>query len=223
MSDLPTDIIGGAPDVPATDAAATAETVDSGVPAAAADGVPADAKQPESAAQKDDAPKAEESVPAVPEAYAEFTMPEGVEFSADVKARAEPLFKALKLTQEQAQQAAEFLATERSVHEKTQADEYVAYVTGLADASKADKEIGGEKLAENAGHAKQFIEKFGRGEKGAEVFKVLTETGMGNHPAIIALLAKAHKAMSEDSPSGGQPASQAPASVESRLFPTMNK
>lgn len=180
----------------------------------------ADAAKPEAEVAK---PEAEVAKPeaVVPEKYEAFKMPEGMELPKDLQERAEPVFKELGLTQDQAQKAAEFLAKERADTLKSNADEYLKYVKELGDLARADKEIGGEKLAENASHANQFIQKFGRGEKGAEVFKVLDETGMGNHPAIISLLAKAHRAMSDDTPSSGAPASTGPESVASKLYPSM--
>ena len=203
MSETTTDIIGGAADVAPDSTTIIGDATGAIDPKVGAEGVaPVEAgKEPVAGESK------AQTAEAVPEKYAEFKMPEGVEFDKDMQERAEPLFKELKLSQEQAQKTAEFLAKERAASLKSNADQYLAYVQGLADASKADKEIGGEKLAESASHANQFIQKFGRGEKGAEVFKVLEETGMGNHPAIISLLAKAHKAMAEDSPSSGAPSS----------------
>lgn len=172
-------------------------------------------------AKPEDAKVESQAEAVVPEKYGEFKMPEGVELPKGLQERVEPLFKELKLTQEQAQKAAEFLGQERMDALKANAEEYTNYVKQLAEMSRADKEIGGEKLAETASHANQFIQKFGRGEKGAEVFKVLDETGMGNHPAIISLLAKAHKAMSDDSPSKGSPATNERPSVETIMYPTM--
>ena len=218
MSETTTDIIGGAADVASDSTTIIGDAASAVDPKASAESVaPVEAgKEPVAGESKVQATEA------VPEKYAEFKMPEGVEFDKDMQERAEPLFKELKLSQEQAQKTAEFLAKERAASLKSNADQYLAYVESLAAASKADKEIGGEKLAESASHANQFIQKFGRGEKGAEVFKVLEETGMGNHPAIISLLAKAHKAMAEDSPSKGEPNTAALQSTESKLYPSMN-
>lgn len=218
MSEMTTDIIGGAADVASDSTTIIGDAASAVDPKASAEGVAAAEVGKEPVAGESKAQAAE----AAPEKYTEFKMPEGVEFDKDMQERAEPLFRELKLSQEQAQKTAEFLAKERAAFLKSNADQYLAYVESLAAASKADKEIGGEKLAESASHANQFIQKFGRGEKGAEVFKVLEETGMGNHPAIISLLAKAHKAMAEDSPSKGEPNTTALQSTESKLYPSMN-
>lgn len=217
MPETMTDIIGGAADVASDSTTIIGDATSAVDPKASAEGV--------AAAEADKEPVAGESkvqaAEAAPEKYTEFKMPEGLEFDKDMQERAEPLFRELKLSQEQAQKTAEFLAKERAASLKSNADQYLAYVESLAAASKADKEIGGEKLAESASHANQFIQKFGRGEKGAEVFKVLEETGMGNHPAIISLFAKAYKAMADDSPSKGEPNTTTLQSTESKLYPSM--
>ena len=163
------------------------------------------------------AAETEKSASGAPEKYEVFELPEGLELPEPLREKAEPVFKELNLSQEQAGKMAKFLAEER----KAGADAYEQYVQGLADSSRADKEIGGDKLEETAGQARQLIEKFGRGEKGAEVIKIFEETGIGNHPAIIALLAKANRAMSEDKPSSGEPKTLAPQPPESRIYPTM--
>lgn len=163
-----------------------------------------------------------ETVAAAPEKYAEFKMPEGVEFDKELQGRAEPLFKELGLSQEQAEKTARFLAAEDAAKAVKAEEGYKAYLDSLVAAAKADQEIGGDKLNEVASQAKQFVQKFGRGEKGAEVLKVLDDTGMGSHPAIISLFAKAWKAMSEDSPSSGEPNNMVVQSTESKLYPTMN-
>lgn len=199
MSDTPTNLIGDAPD------AGTGVT-DSADPAVVS--APVEGADKSNVAEPDPAkdPVEPEKVAAgAPEKYSEFKMPEGVEFTADIKERAEPLFRDLNLTQEQAEKAAHFLAAENALMAAKAEEGYKAYQAELVAAAKADKEIGGTKLAESAGQAKQFIQRFGRGEKGAEALKVLDDLGAGNHPVIISLFAKAFKAMSEDSPSGGAP------------------
>lgn len=60
--------------------------------------------------------------------------------------------------------------------------------------SKADKEIGGDALNENAELAKRVVERFGNPTLKSE----LDRTGYGNHPELIRLLTRIGKAMSED-------------------------
>ena len=218
MSETPTStIIGDAPDAGTGAADSAGDTLIS----TAVEGVDkGDVAKPGPAKDPVEPAKPETSVGA-PEKYNEFKMPEGVEFAKDIQERAEPLFKGLNLTQEQAEKAAQFLAAESALAATKAEEGYKTYLDSLVTAAKADKEIGGEKLAESASQAKQFVQKFGRGDKGAEVIKVLDETGMGNHPAIISLFAKAFQAMSEDSPSKGEPNTAVSIPVEQRMYPTM--
>ena len=215
---MTTDTTGAAADV-STDTPAT--IVGQAVAAPAEGGETNVVAKPEDASATDASAtgvaEAEKTVPGAPEKYEAFKLPEGLELPEPLQKKAEPVFKELNLSQEQAQKMAEFLAEERKAGE----DAWIAYNQELANLSRADKEIGGDKLAETAGQARQLIEKFGRGDKGAEVIRIFEETGIGNHPAIIAMLAKANRAMAEDKPSSGEPKTVAPQPPESRLYPTM--
>ena len=64
-----------------------------------------------------------------------------------------------------------------------------------ANDSQADKEFGGENLAENLEIAKKSLDAFGSDS----LKSLLHETGFGNHPEIIRFMYKAGKAISEDS------------------------
>ena len=67
--------------------------------------------------------------------------------------------------------------------------------TDWANDSQADKEFGGENLAENLNVAKTALDAFGSDS----LKSLLHETGFGNHPEIIRFMYKAGKAISEDS------------------------
>lgn len=58
----------------------------------------------------------------------------------------------------------------------------------------ADKELGGEKFKETAESARRVVEKFG--DDG--VIKLLNETGYGNNPVVVKLLARIGRAMADD-------------------------
>ena len=64
-----------------------------------------------------------------------------------------------------------------------------------ANDSQADKEFGGENLAENLEIAKKSLDAFGSDS----LKSLLHETGFGNHPEIIRFMYRAGKAISEDS------------------------
>jgi hypothetical protein len=64
-----------------------------------------------------------------------------------------------------------------------------------ANASKSDKEIGGEQLSQNLAVAKKALDAFGT----PELRTLLNESGLGNHPEIIRAFYRAGKQISEDS------------------------
>jgi hypothetical protein len=73
------------------------------------------------------------------------------------------------------------------------------------EATKTDKEFGGEKLQENLGIAKTAFSQFTT----PELRTFLDETGLSNHPEIIRAFWKVGKAISEDKFVSGKPGGQA--------------
>ena len=152
------------------------------------------------------APKSE-----APESYADFTLPDGVELDAKVVEEAKTLAKELGLSQENAQRVADLLAKQseatgpkaaKAFEEQQQAqvksihDEWV-------DQVKADKEVGGEKLAENLAKAKAAME----ATTTPQLQMLLQRTGLGNNVEVIRHFLRIAPAFSEDKhvPSGDQP------------------
>lgn len=58
----------------------------------------------------------------------------------------------------------------------------------------ADKEFGGDKLAENLAVAQKAMTTFAT----PELTKLLNDTGLGNHPEVIRFMVRAGKAIGED-------------------------
>ncbi len=145
--------------------------------------------------------KAKEGEGAEPPAeYADFTAPEGVTLDGEVSGDLKSLAKELKLSQEQAQKIADLgvKLQQRSAQAQTEA---VAQARSkwAADA-KVDKEIGGDKLPETLSIARKALDAFGS----PELRTLLTASGLGSHPEVIRLLARAGKAISEDTVVSGQ-------------------
>lgn len=123
--------------------------------------------------------------------------------------------KELGLSQENGQKLLGKLAP---VLEAAQVEKYRADRDAWANESRGDKEFGGDKLPENLAIAKKAIERFG----GAELVKVLNETGYGDHPAVIRTFYRAGKAISEDKfVGGGRSDSAIDVPMEKRLYPNM--
>jgi len=171
--------------------------------------------------------KQDDTKPGAPEQY-EFKFEEGVEIDADTLQEFEAFAKEKGLDQESAQAIADFgpkLAAKFAAKQV----EAVEQATQLwADAAKADKEFGGDKLNENLSVAKKAVDAFGTPELRALLGKYHpTEnpkgTGLGNHPEVIRMLFRAGKAISEDKIVGsgaGEGVHDDPATV---LYPTMKK
>lgn len=125
-----------------------------------------------------------------PEQY-EFKAPEGREYDPSVINAFSEVAKELNLTQEGADK---MLTKMAPLLAERQIQQIEAVQTQWADASKVDKEFGGENLDENLKIAKGALEKFGS----PELQTLLKETGAGNNPEIIRLLYRVGKATSED-------------------------
>lgn len=125
-----------------------------------------------------------------PESY-EFKAPEGVSFDEGVIGAFSEVAKDLNLPQDAAQKVLDKMAP---VIQARQMEQFEAARNQWAEATKADKEFGGEKLDENLATAKKALDTFGTPEFRA----LLNESGFGNHPEVIRVFYRAGKAISED-------------------------
>ena len=87
------------------------------------------------------------------------------------------------------------------------------------DAFIADPEIGGNRQDTTLEAARTFIRAHGgNDEQRGELLKLFNDTGIGNHPALIRLLAKANMAMSEGRPLAAQKPAVVQASKVARRY-----
>lgn len=191
-------------------AAATSETDNTQQPQTTQTQTPPGAETPATETTTTEQPAA----PVVPETYV-FTAPEGKEYDPQVLESFSGAAKEAGLTQDAAQKLVDKMAPALAAR---QADQVQAIHKGWTDASTADKEFGGEKLAENLGVARKALDNFGS----PELSKLLDDTGLGNHPEVIRLLYRAGKAISEDKFVAGSagPSASNPLDV---LYPTSKK
>ncbi len=129
------------------------------------------------------------SEPQVPESY-EFKMPDGVELDKAAADEFSALAKELKLDQATAQKAVDVAAKMA----QRQVEQHAALVESWAEATKTDKEFGGDKLDENLAIARKAMDTFGT----PALKELLNSTGLGNNPEVIRAFYKAGKAISED-------------------------
>lgn len=168
-----------------------------------------------------DEAKPEDKPQGAPEAYADFTAPEGWEIDQDLLKDFAPTLKELNLTQEQAQKVIDFapkLVEQTAVATTTK----VLGELGMADRGdwvgkvKADKEFGGDKLAENLAVAKKAMDAFAS----PELRELLIKSGMGNHPEMVRAFYRAGKAISADGyVAGGKTRTSGPLYANSNMNP----
>jgi hypothetical protein len=159
------------------------------------------------------APDPKPADPVVPESY-ELKMPDGVELDQAATTEFTAIAKELKLDQAAAQKLADIGAKMA----QRQADAHAQLVETWTEQVKTDKEIGGDKLAENLGVARKAIDTFGSPELKA----LLNSTGLGNHPEVVKLAFKVGKAISEDGFVSGSPKGNTTNDPAKKLFPNMN-
>lgn len=162
----------------------------------AADAKPAD-QPPADAKKADDAPQG------APEAYADFTAPEGTKFNDAVMGDFKSLAKQHNLSQEAAQAFVDLGAKQATGQVEALRNSIIEAQAKWAVDTKADKEYGGDKFDENMALGRKVRETFGT----PELDKLLDETGLGNHPEVNRFFIRFGKAISEDKlvPGGKKP------------------
>lgn len=145
-----------------------------------------------------------------------FTHPvEGAEFDSAVVDAFTEVVSGHKISQEAAQ---DILGKMTQVINERQVGALEALRSGWRDELAQDKEIGGDKLAESMATARKSFQQFG----GDDALKLLDESGLGDHPAIVRMFYKVGKAISEDTfvAAGNSPGQQTnPAKI---MYPNMN-
>ena len=176
--------------------------------------LPTGAETSQTSATPTEAAPAPETPPAEPDVDVQFDLPEGVAFDEQGATEFKAMVKELKLQPDAAKKLADLAASRaRAQHEA-----HAALIESWSEAVKTDKEIGGEKLAENLAVAKRAVDTFG-----SQALKdLLNQTGLGNHPEVVKAFYKAGKAISEDGFVRGAPkAPTTESDLAKSLFPSM--
>lgn len=174
---------------------------------------PAEEKAPETQEGEGQTSTEDAKPTGAPEVY-EFKAPEGMTLDEKAVETFSPMLKELNLSQEAAQKLMDSYAS----FQAAKAQEMMAAITIQREAwvseAKADKEIGGQAFDSNLKAGKAFVGKFGS----PELIKVLNDTGLGDHPAVIKAFVKAGLAMSEDKHVSGSEAPPKERSLVDRLY-----
>jgi len=165
----------------------------------------------------------EDTSTGAPEEYV-FTPPDGVEIDEEQIEAFGEYAHGLGLSQDQFQKLIDF-EMERSQKAQSQmADAYTERVSSWAEATKADKELGGEALNEHLGLAKRAMDAFASPELAKLIDTPSAENpdglGLGNHPEVIRLFYRVGKAISESDLVTGDSKVEGPASLQ-KMYPTM--
>jgi hypothetical protein len=153
--------------------------------------------------ENDDAPAEEVA------AYEDFTIPDKMELDEGLVGSATEKFRALDLTQEQAQGAVDIYSEQL----KHFAEQHTNQISEWQSESRSDSEYGGTAFNANIGIAGKAIDQFGDDDlKG-----MLNETGLGNHTALIRFAWKIGQSLSEDNVGMGN-ATQEELSPEEILY-----
>lgn len=152
-----------------------------------------------------------------PEAYEDFTAPEGVHLDATVLEEFKGLAKELNLPQGQAQKVADLLGKQTQAAAAAQVGKIQQVNAEWIQQTQGDPEIGGEKLAENLAAARAAMD----ATTTPQLRELLKRTGLGNNPEVIRHFLKIAPAFAEDKhvPGGVKPAG-AGKSAAQVLYPT---
>jgi len=137
-----------------------------------------------------------------PEEYADFTVPEGMALTESIETL-KAFAKEKNLSQEETQKLVD-MGTQAVQRTENAFKEHIANAqTQWTEASRTDKEFGGDALNESVAVARKALDTFGT----QELSSMLHESGLGNHPEVIRLLYRVGKAVSEDRviPGGKKP------------------
>lgn len=167
---------------------------------------PAEGEQQSAAGEGEKAKEEGKAPEGAPETYADFVLPEGVTLDSELLAEFTPVLKELNLSQAQAQKVIDFAPKLISQAVEGLKAQMIEEARSWHDASRADKEIGGAKMAENLAIANKAFVKFGT----PELKTFLASRGLNAHPELIRAFVRAGKAISEDTHvAGGSPAARA--------------
>ena len=140
-------------------------------------------------------------VEGAPEAYTDFTIPEGTEVVPETMSQFTVVAKELGLSQVNAQKMIDLAANSNAAALAKQKADWVTIREGWVNELKTDKEFGGAKLQETEARAKRTITTFGS----PALKDFLNATGYGDHIELVKFCAKVDIATGEDIMVQGEP------------------
>ena len=180
-----------------------------------------------------DTDNADKGKDGAPEAYADFTLPEGMETDKEALEAFLPVAKELELTQDQAQKLVDLQTAAVAKGATAQADAWKSVTDGWRKETEADKGVGGDALTENLSLAKKGLEAFDDSEKvqytdedgvvqnTTKLRQLIDLTGIGNNVDFVRVFINAGKAIGEDKLHFGNVSGEATKEPENVLYPGM--
>jgi hypothetical protein len=160
--------------------------------------------------------QADEASEGAPEAYADFTLPEGMEVDKELLEEFNPIAKDLNLTQEQAQSLVDLQTKQMQKFSEAQQEAWQSVLTEWNETAKNDQEIGGAEYNAKVATAKKALDEFGT----PELLEALDATGVGNHPELIRVFYRIGKLVEDDTINFGK--ASAPTKTAAQiLYPNM--
>ena len=200
---MTTSMLAGAENTPAAATSTAAEPAPAAT--AATTQQPGEASAEPSAAPTETAPASSETAAqGAPEAYTDFTAPDGVTLDPEMSGEIGALAKELGLSQENAQKVVDIGAKLALKGASDQAAHVQSIHNDWREQSTNDKEFGGDKLAESLSIAKAAMEATAT----PQLQTLLDKSGLGNHPEVIRHFLKIAPAFAADK---FVPGSKAPA------------
>lgn len=157
-----------------------------------------------------------------PEAYEDFTMPEGATLDKELMEEFKPTLKEFDLSQEKAQKVADMGA---KLVQKTLDGVFQKFQDTKAEwknQCEADQEISADYKLGKESAAVRAWNTITKGDEAAKKF--VEETGVGDHPEFIRVMLRVSKAMREDDfETHGGGGAGGEKTLEETMYPTMAK
>tara|TARA_R110000796_G_scaffold38287_5_gene96473 strand:+ start:1306 stop:1911 length:606 start_codon:yes stop_codon:yes gene_type:complete len=155
-----------------------------------------------------------------PEAYEDFTMPEGYEADSQEMKQFSEIARELNLTQEHAQRLVNFEAERMAKLHEGKGDAVANMRVQWSEQAQNDREIGGAKYDESVAFARQALKAVGT----PELFNALELTGTGDHPEFIRVFSKIGREVAEGRLDFGKgnPTPETSRDPAKTLYPNMN-
>jgi len=156
--------------------------------------------------------------PVVPEKY-DISLPEDARLKETGVEAVATLSRELELPNESAQKIADHVEQAIATHVEAQNQWWTERSESWKEEIRADEEFGGTKLDGTLKEASKVLQRFGD----EPLVKFLDESGTGNNPSLIRILARIGRVMGEDSFVRGDKSTKVDRSPEEVLYPNQGK